>query len=84
MAVVRVTTLSHDEQVALALRRIGRFRSVLEKYGDQLNEAGLQFLRDSIFSAYLDCRALGIDYDFGEVKAGEQRDPNGEPALRAA
>lgn len=56
----RLPSLRHDAQVELALRRLSRFARLEREYGPQLNEAGQRLLRASTFSAYCDCRALGI------------------------
>ena len=56
----RLPALRHDAQVELALRRLSRFARLEREYGGQLNEAGLRLLRASTFSAYCDCRTLGI------------------------
>jgi hypothetical protein len=56
----RLPALRHDAQVELALRRLSRFARLEREYGAQLNQAGLRLLRASTFSAYCDCRALGI------------------------
>ena len=56
----RLPSLRHDAQVELALARLVRFARLEREYGAQLNDAGIRLLRASAFSAYCDCRALGI------------------------
>jgi hypothetical protein len=56
----RLPALRHDAQVDLALARLARFARLEREYGGQLNDAGLRLLRASAFSAYCDCRSLGI------------------------
>jgi hypothetical protein len=56
----RLGTLGHRDQIELALRRLGRFAALEREYAGQLNEAGVRLVRASTFSAYCDCRALGV------------------------
>lgn len=56
----RLPSLCHDAQVELALARLLRFARLEREFGAQLNDAGLRLLRASAFSAYCDCRTLGI------------------------
>ena len=56
----RLPALRHEAQVELALHRLRRFARLEHEYGAQLNDAGLRLLRASTFSAYCDCRMLGV------------------------
>ena len=56
----RLTTLSQRVQTELALQRLGRFVALEREYAGQLNEAGVRLVRASTFSAYCDCRDLGV------------------------
>jgi hypothetical protein len=55
-----LTTLSQRAQTELALQRLGRFAALEREYAGQLNEAGVRLVRASTFSAYCDCRDLGV------------------------
>jgi hypothetical protein len=52
--------MHRQAQVELALRRLSRLAALEREYGHQLNAAGRRLLRFSTFSAYCDCRALGL------------------------
>jgi hypothetical protein len=56
----RLAQIQRQAQVELALRRLDRLAQLEREYGAQLNDAGLRLLRASTFSAYCDCRALGL------------------------
>lgn len=72
----RLPALRHDAQVELALGRLVRFARLEREFSAQLNEAGLRLLRASTFSAYCDCRTLGV----AERAAAALRDGLCEPA----
>jgi hypothetical protein len=56
----RLATLTQRAQIELALQRLERFATLERDYRGQLNDAGSRLVRASIFSAYCDCRALGV------------------------
>jgi hypothetical protein len=56
----RLGVLSQRAQVELALQRLSRFAALEREYAGQLNEAGVRLVRASTFTAYCDCRALGM------------------------
>jgi hypothetical protein len=74
----RFVAMHRQAQVDLSLRRLGRLAALEREYGDQLNPAGLRLLRASTFSAYCDCRALGLE-DRARLILGQRR-PAGVPA----
>ena len=80
----RLVGLRHDAQVDLALERLARLVRLDREYGPQLNEAGLRLLRASAFSAYCDCRALGIVARADKILAGITSVPTGTGAADAA
>lgn len=56
----RFATLTQRAQIELSLQRLERFATLERDYRGQLNHAGTRLVRASIFSAYCDCRALGV------------------------
>ena len=78
----RFVAMHRQAQVDLSLRRLGRLAALEREYGDQLNPAGLRLLRASTFSAYCDCRALGLE-DRARLILGRLR-RSGARALAAA
>ena len=52
--------MQKQAQVELAIRRLSRLSALQREYGSQLNQAGVRLVRSSMFSAYCDCRALGL------------------------
>jgi hypothetical protein len=56
----RLATLSQRGQIELAVQRLERFASLEREYRGQLNGAGIRLVRASTFSAYCDCRTLGV------------------------
>jgi hypothetical protein len=63
----RLTTLGLRAQTELALQRLGRFAALEREYAGQLNEAGVRLVRASTFSAYCDCRDLGVGKRADEI-----------------
>jgi hypothetical protein len=55
-----MSSLPRRDLIELSLRRLSRLTTLQREYGGQLNEAGLRLLRATTFSAYCDCRALGV------------------------
>jgi hypothetical protein len=53
--------MHRQAQVELSLRRLRRMTALEREYGQQLNAAGQRLLRASTFTAYCDCRALGVE-----------------------
>ncbi len=81
----RLVGLRHDAQVELALRRLARFVRLEREYGAQLNHAGVRLLRASTFSAYCDCRRLGVAAQAAAILAAEPADdPPPRPRTGAA
>jgi len=70
----RLVGLRHDAQVELALRRLARFVRLEREYGAQLNHAGLRLLRACTFSAYCECRRLGVAAQAAAILAAERVD----------
>lgn len=56
----RIVPLQRQALVELSLRRLSRLTTLQREYGGQLNDAGLRLLRSTTFSAYCDCRSLGV------------------------
>jgi hypothetical protein len=56
----RLATLTQRAQIELAVQRLERFASLERDYRGQLNDAGVRLVRASTFSAYCDCRSLGV------------------------
>ena len=71
----RLAAMHRQAQVELSLRRLSRLTTLEREYGHQLNAAGLRLLRASTFTAYCDCRALGIE-DRARLILGQLRSPD--------
>ncbi|MBM4416876.1 MAG: hypothetical protein FJ033_00955 [Chloroflexi bacterium] len=56
----RLAVLNQRAQIELAIERLTRFATFERIYAGQLNEIGERLLRASTFTAYCDCRALGV------------------------
>lgn len=72
----RLTAIQRQAQLELAVKRLSRLTRLQREYGPQLNEAGMRLLRASTFSAYIDCRALGLVEQAREILHGPAPSPD--------
>ncbi|TAK24636.1 MAG: hypothetical protein EPO26_05315 [Chloroflexota bacterium] len=82
-----MSVITQRAQIELAVERLSRFAELQRTYAGQLNEIGERLVQSSLFTAYCDCRALGVGKRADQILANHGiapvehgRDREREPA----